>query len=946
MRGPASVFWGRPCAKSMSVHDLSRHSEPAAASAVWQVQLLGGLRATRDDIVLARFPSRAVAMLLARLALYPRRRHSREELMELLWPGVAPGVGRNRLRQVLSTLRRLLEPPGAAPGTILVADRQSIALQAGAVACDVLEFETRLRQGRLTDALHCYRGDLLPGYFDDWVEDERLRLRSLFDTAQARMAALDDALPVAPAHPHASDSAPALPSMPASSDAPVRNLPASVSVFFGRGTEQRRLHDALSAHRLVTLSGFGGCGKTRLAVEVARAASGVDMVAFVALAECHDPRRIAERTRGALRMQASPQDDALAQLCVFLADRDVLLLLDNFEQLAECGGAEVVVDLLARLPRLRCLVTSRRVLDVAGECEIALGPLPLPDASMALAEAAATASLALFIDRARSVRPDFALTARNGAALIELARSLEGLPLAIEIAASRIRAYSPAEMCAALAQRFELLARHGPRAQRHGRHASLQATVDWSWQLLAPAQQRFLAALSVFDGDWNALAVESVCDTTDAHRQLEALVADSLLRADVDARGDTRFSMLETIREFARERLGSEAPALRARHRAHYLRVARQACAAGAAMLEPEHPNLQQAIDSALADGEPGTALAIAAAMRAYWEGHGMPPAMLQRLHAAAASCPADDANLHAGLDLLASMALGAGDTAQAHECAARALAAAADDRAHRAAALVSLARVTWERDQQGDAVEPLLNEALDLATLADLPLVQADALRVSATVVLRHGALHADYARADELFARAEALYQRAGETTWAHRALLPRAGCLIGLERYAEAQQVLDRCEQHFAAVRSSTDLMALANMIGYLESGRGRWPEALTVGRRCIRLAWDCHARLWLATAMWNLPQPLTALGQLDVAARLKAFAARLWVRHIGPLSADDIDSLETVRRRAIERLGAEWTGTLWAAGAEMSLRDAVRLALDETIAGSPASEAPQR
>jgi DNA-binding SARP family transcriptional activator len=153
---------------------------------VWQIQLLGGLRATHGNSVLAQFPSCPIAMLLAWLALQPQRRHAREELIELLWPEVDPAVGRNRLRQVLSTLRRLLEPPDVAPGSVLAADRQSVGLNVGAVNCDVLEFEQFLRQGAISLALEGYRGDLLPGFYDGWVDDERTRLSALYESALAR----------------------------------------------------------------------------------------------------------------------------------------------------------------------------------------------------------------------------------------------------------------------------------------------------------------------------------------------------------------------------------------------------------------------------------------------------------------------------------------------------------------------------------------------------------------------------------------------------------------------------------------------------------------------------------------------------------------------------------------------------------------------------------------
>src|SRR5215469_4114962 len=148
---------------------------------VWNVQLLGGLRATRGNAVIAQFPSRPVATLLARLALQPERRHAREELIDLLWPEVELEVGRNRFRQALSTLRRLLEPPDLLPNSVLIADRQTVGLAQDAVACDATDFERLLRKGAIAEALELYRGELLPGFIDEWVDEERLRLSALRD---------------------------------------------------------------------------------------------------------------------------------------------------------------------------------------------------------------------------------------------------------------------------------------------------------------------------------------------------------------------------------------------------------------------------------------------------------------------------------------------------------------------------------------------------------------------------------------------------------------------------------------------------------------------------------------------------------------------------------------------------------------------------------------------
>jgi len=891
--------------------------------AVWQIQLLGGLRATRGNSVIAQFPSRPIAMLLARLALEPQRRHSREELIELLWPGVEPEVGRNRLRQVLSTLRRLLEPPGVAPYSIIDADRQTVGLAADAIDSDVREFEQLFRQGAIAQALDRYRGDLLPGFLDEWVEDERIRLSALYERARARTGAGERPRPHEQA-PVDSGRATA-----AERAAQSRNLPSYVSVFFDRETDMRGVLDALARSRLVTLSGLGGFGKTRLAVESARAAPNFDSAAFVPLSECNDAGLIADCVRSALRMEASPED-ALAQLCAFLDERDVLLVLDNFEQLVD-EGTGVVLDLLQRLPRLRCLVTSRRVLNVPGEHVLVIDPLPLPQASMDAAEALAAPSLALFIDRARGARADFALTADNRAALIELCRALEGLPLAIEIAASRIRSYSPSEMLSALAERFELLTRQGERGARYGRHMSLQTAIEWSWNLLGEAEQAFFTALSVFRGGFDAAAVESVCQIGGARGRLEALVSDSLLRAEDDESGVTRFSMLDTLREFAQERLGADRRALRARHRAYYLQRAREAVAADLSIAEREVPNLKQALVSATEDGDPAYALDLGVALRPHWEARGALPDELRLLGGAAERCSKADPGLHAGLNLLAQLTLTAGDTEQARSYAQRALQEAGDEPALRAAALITLAHINWERHERETGIIRSLDEAFALATAAGVADVEADALRVKGTVTLKHGSDDADYRAANALFERAETLYRRIGRPRWEHRVRLSRAGCLAGLRRHKEARRVLDQCEQYFAGLDSIADLIAVANMTGFLESAQEHWQEAVAAGRRCVQLAWDRHAHLYLATALWNLPHPLVMLGEHSVAARLMAFAARFWERGVGPLSAGERATVEQEHKRAAKVLGSRRAETLWTEGAALSLPQAVQLAL---------------
>ena len=890
---------------------------------MWQIQLLGGLRATRGNAVLAQFPGRPVAMLLALLALNPQRRHSREEVIEMLWPGVELDVGRNRLRQVLSTLRRLLEPPDVPPESVLIADRQTIGLNADAVSCDASEFEQLLRRGAIAQALECYRGDFLPGFLDEWVEDERTRLSALHARALVRGdAAIEKARAQEPARGEAQRTTGAERARDS------HNLPSYVSVFFDRDDEKRHILDALAEHRLITLAGQGGFGKTRLTVESARAAQGFDPVAFVPLAECNDSALIADCIRGALRMEVT-QEDALAQLSAFLSERDVLLVLDNFEQLVD-DGTRVVLDLLERLPRLRCLVTSRRVLDVPGEHVLTIDPLPVPQSSMSASEAVATPSLALFIDRARGARADFALTDDNRAALIELTRALEGLPLAIEIAASRIRTYSPREMRDALAERFDLLTRQGQAGTRYGRHASMQATIEWSWNLLSDAQQRFFSALSVFRGGFDAVAVEAVCGTRDARAQLEALVSASLIRTEVDPTGGTRFSILDTLREFAQERLG-EARELRARHRAYFLDIARRAAAADDAVAGREMPNVKHALVTAMEDGDPAYALELGVALRPHWEAHGTLPDELRLLGEAADRCAKDAPSLHAGLNLLAQLSLTGGDSERARSYAQRALKEAGNEPALKAASLTMLARVDWERDQRDKGVVRSLDEALALAAKAGAESVQADALHVKATIALKHGEDDADFRAAGEFCERAEALYRKIDRPRKAHRVLLSRVGALTGLKRYKEARKLLAECERYFGKLDSVADLIAVANMTGFIDSAQEHWKEALVAGRRVVQLAWERHAHLWLATALWNLPQPMLMLGDVEAAERLTSFAVGFWERGIGPLSAHDVAVVEKQRKSMAKKLGAQGEKTLWAEGAALSLAEAVQLAL---------------
>ena len=262
------------------------------------MRLLGAVEAQGPGRNLSRWPSRAVVLLLARLALAPDRIHPREELVDMLWPGVALEVGRNRLRQVLSTLKSLLE---AGSGTAVIeADRQALRVVPGALACDARDFERHLRAGAWEEAAATYRGDLLPGFYDDWVLTER-----------GRLSALAERLETMPQLPAPSARTPMAPAAPTPGQ-----LPAFWTRLFGTELSATRLRDLVRHQRLVTVLGAGGSGKTRLAVEAARAlqdrlawaaeggeaGSTFDHVAFVSLVDCSDAARAVDAIASALQV--------------------------------------------------------------------------------------------------------------------------------------------------------------------------------------------------------------------------------------------------------------------------------------------------------------------------------------------------------------------------------------------------------------------------------------------------------------------------------------------------------------------------------------------------------------------------------------------------------------------------------------------------------------------
>ena len=427
--------------------------------------------------------------------------------------------------------------------------------------------------------------------------------------------------------------------VPRTMDARPGNLPAQLTSFVGREEETAEAVRLLGRARLLTLTGAGGSGKTRLALRVAgRLEPGCRDGAFFAdLSSVTDPALVPSVLARAVGVPEAAGRPVLEALCDHLRDRELLLVVDNFEQVAEAGA--VLERLLGAAPRLRMLVTSRVALALRGEQELVVPPLELPDPQRLpdLDALGRSEAVRLFIERAQAVRPGFRLTSQNAPAVAEICARLDGLPLAIELAATRIKVLTPAQILPRLERRLALLtagARTLPDRQR-----TLRGAVAWSHDLLPDPERRLFARLSVFASGWTLESAEAVCggdglDPDGVLDGLASLVDQSLvLTTEPAAAGQPRFSMLETIREFAQERLAAsgDLEPVRRRHAEHYLDLA---VAAEPHLTGPdqgewldrcdlEQANLRAALRWAADAGQAGRAQEAAAALWRFWQQRG-----------------------------------------------------------------------------------------------------------------------------------------------------------------------------------------------------------------------------------------------------------------------------------------------------------------------------------
>ena len=589
------------------------------------------------------------------------------------------------------------------------------------------------------------------------------------------------------------------------------NLPVMLSSFVGRERELAEVRGLMESERLVTLTGAGGCGKTRLGLQ---AASEVlerfpDGAWWVELAPLAEAELVGAAIAESLGVRPLPGVTELQAAGAYLSSRRALVVLDNCEHLLE-ACATAAESLLKAAPQVVVLATSRAPLGAQGETDWRVPSLSLPD-PVSNGELAGSDAVSLFMERARHARPDFALTGENAAAVAGVCSELDGLPLAIELAAARLRMLSVDQIATELADRFRLLT-GGPRTAQP-RLQTLRASVDWSHDLLSDEERVLLRRLSVFAGGFTLDAVNEVCagDQVEPGRILELLgsLVDQSLVIAAEQDHAARYRLLETVRQYGVERLAEagEEEMLRGRHRDFFLVLAEQAAPEletarqreWLELLDPEAANLAAAIDHALRS-EPALALRLCAALYVWWSTRGRfaeaELAQSRALEACGEREPALRGRLLRGRAWTANRA-GHYHAAEAHATEALALAEEVGDRGTAARARCQLGAAMAFREPALARAE--LNRAVELARAAgdDWALVNAKQLIMTTHVI------QADHVQAAATNDEVAALAERIGDPFHVARRWLWPAHMADFDGRLSEARETVERGRAALSAV-----------------------------------------------------------------------------------------------------------------------------------------------
>ncbi len=676
---------------------------------------------------------------------------------------------------------------------------------------------------------------------------------------------------------------------------PPHQVPASLTALIGREAEVTRATLLLERKevRLLTLIGPSGVGKTRLGVQIAEDLLDRfdDGVWFVALAPLRDAGLVAATIAQALELREAPGQTPAALLKTSLRDQQCLLLLDNFEQVA--GAAPLVAELLSACPRLKVLVTSRSPLHLRGEYELPVEPLEQ--------EAAVT----LFLERVQAARPDLdsgSATLQTAAAICE---RLDRLPLALELAAARVKVLSLPALLERLKSRLPLLT--GGALDLPQRQRTMRDAVAWSYELLSPAEQRLFRRLAIFAGGWTLEAAEAICaeseESPSVLEELTALVNQSLLRSE-RLTEKPRFTMLEVIREYAQEQLQihGEAEALYRRHAAYYLRLAEAtgriepAQDTRDAQIIEELANTRVALEWARERNESALGLRLASACGRTWYYYGMGSEVLFWLET--------------------FLALDARAGARAVEPAVR------------IAALNGLGILALERGDY-ERAEAIARQELALAEHADDDSGMGNALAHLGMVAEIRGDLHDAVRLLEEGIARC----RKAGDIGGTQRGRVSLGHVFCTLGDYNRATQTFEEALEEARSVNLTWAIANVLTSLGHLAQERGDYSRAITRYQESLALHSNFGTKAYIAWCFEGMAVATCALGQHAHAAQLYAVAERIRKKEHVPRPPAEQQQFERTIAAARAALGDERFEQVWTAGRLLSLDEAISYALAE-------------
>jgi non-specific serine/threonine protein kinase len=734
-----------------------------------------------------------------------------------------------------------------------------------------------------------------------------------------------------------------------SPDAPTNNLPRQLTSFIGRKREIEEVKRLLSTTYLLTLTGAGGCGKTRLALEVATdlIEEYEDGVWLVELAALSAPNLVPQEVASTLGVSEQQDRSLTDTLSDYLRSKKLLLVLDNCEHLIE-ACATLAEALLHACPNLRILATSREGLRIAGETAWRVPSLSLPDPeqipSLEAADVRQYEAIDLFRERALAAFPSFALTKENARTVVQICQLLDGIPLAIELAAALVEVLSVDQILSRLDDRFRLLT--GGSRTALPRQQTLLATIEWSHDLLSEKERVLLRRLSVFAGGWTLSAAEAVCSDRERGGILSDEVLPLLTRlvnkslVDVERQDrETRYRLLETVRQYARDKLveSGEAEVLRGRHLEWYLGLAERAepelFGAEQAIwfdrLDAELDNIRAALEWSLGGGEAEAGLRLAGALWWFWgirahviEGRGWLERALAMSSGARTSARAK-ALYGAGL-----LAWGQGDFERAVELCeeSRALCREIGDKMGITHSLAILGYVAWGQGDYGHAAA-LYEEVVALRREIGDKRGIAHSLNLIGSVALHQG----DYGRATELSEECLALCRELGDKWGIAIALYYLGGVVLYQGDYGRAVTL---CEQSLALFKEMESKLGVAQtlcVLGTATFHQGDNKRGKALLKESLLLCRELGIKVDIVRCLKRLAMVAGAEGQPERAARLLGAAEALRQAIGAPLPPMDRPQYDRSIASVRARLGEEAFAKAWEEGRKMTMEEAVQLAV---------------